>query len=149
MRAGAVAEMAVARRLHLYPMLQFKEYHHWNLRLASGELVNVQWDAKRRAATLSHDREADRKKKGKEAPDLYIVLTGDFTDTGRSRFEFVGWTTHDELLAAKVEDVRYGPHWICRELHPVLEILTSPRGAGYRRGQERDAFDFRGTGTLE
>ena len=132
-QAGGMAEVAVARWANVWPASKFDDFLFYNLKLAGGDLVAVQWNDKRKACALDHAREAKRIEKQKEAPDLYIVLTGGFNDTGHPLFEFVGWTTHAELLASPVETVKaYGPRWVQDNLHARFELLTCARGQGYR-----------------
>jgi len=135
-RFGGMAEVAVARWLNVWPMTQFTEYLYYNLKLPGGDLIAVQWNDQRKAAVLDQAREVRRGQKHKEAPDLYIVLTGGITNSGRSLFEFVGWTTHAELLVSPVETLKhYGPRWVQCDLHERLDVLTCARGQGVGRGR--------------
>jgi len=136
MRGGAMAEVAAARKLNLYPMLQFTEYLDYDLRLPGGDLIGVQWNM-RPECIVDQRREADHRRRADEPPDFYLILTGQLP-----HFEFAGWVTHEEAIAAPIEDLSYGPCHIRRALHPELQILTLARGHGWRAGRETGSFDF-------
>ncbi|HEY6362995.1 MAG TPA: hypothetical protein VIX63_17940 [Vicinamibacterales bacterium] len=125
-RAGAMAEVAVARRLNLYPELQFTEYRGFNLRLASGDLIGVTYSGAFECV-VDQRRVHDHRQEHKDTPDLYIALTGELP-----QFVFAGWATHAELLAAPLDDRGYGPCYVLTTLRSPLDVLTLPRGAGYR-----------------
>ena len=142
-RGGGLAELAVAVRLNLCPVLEFEKTTPYNLRLASGEHVNVVWD-RYGVIKLDCGREAEHRALKKEPPDLYLVLMGDGNPTphGWLVFTFAGWATHEEVVASPIDDVGRGPFYRCTTLHPTLEILTPLRGAGYREGPTPGRFDF-------
>lgn len=143
-RGGGLVETAVAVAANVCPMIQFDSYYHYNLRLPSGDLLNVVWDHPHGVIKLDCAREAARVKAKKEAPDLYLVLTGDGVPTTRGWLVFTvaGWTTHAEVLASPIEDLGHGPCYQCVTLHPTLEILAPVRGQGYREGPVPGCFDF-------
>lgn len=141
-RAATMSEFAVARWINVYPVGTINRFLFYNLLLPSGAKVAVQRDDADRACKMDQHREALRLARHKDAPDIYIVVAGGYGSQGTPYFEFVGCCTHAELLASPVEQRgEYKPHWIKRDLHPRLEILTV-RGTGYRMGPTTDTLDF-------
>lgn len=126
-RSGGMAEVALAIAVNVCPMLQFEQYLDYNLRLPGGDFVGVQFEPKLRACVRDKKREDDHRARGNEPPDFHIVLGGEWHP---HFFEFLGWATHAELLAAPLEELTYGPAYVLRTLHPVLKIWTPARGHG-------------------
>lgn len=143
-RFGGMAEVAFARWANVWPMTVFTQFLFYNVKLAGGDLVAVQYNDKRKAAALDVWREELRVKKKREAPDLYVVLTDViFHPRGEVSFAFVGWTTHAKLLDRESETLKdHPPRWVQDDLCDRLDILTCARGQGYRHGAAPGSFDF-------
>jgi hypothetical protein len=135
-RGGAIAEVAFAGALNVYPMLQFEKYFDYNLRLPGGDLIAVSWDEGEGRCIVDRQREEHHRRKRNDPPDLHIVLRGELpsedADDGRNHaLFFAGWATHDEVIACTPEPMRYGPAHVRRDLHPRLQIFCAARGAGW------------------
>lgn len=146
-RAGALATLAVARKLNLNAPFTFRAYPSFNLRLSTNDPIKVQWDLDG-VCIVDQKREAEHRAQGKEVPALHIIVkehesasalvAARFADdeeyyvTGAPHLVFAGWCTHEEALAGDEEDRDYGPCWVQRGLRQTLEILTGARGEGHR-----------------
>jgi hypothetical protein len=128
-RFGAQAEVAVARALNVFPKIDIDHYWVFDLRTPSDEPFAVSWSPDG-ACLLDKGRNARHVDAGLELPEFYIVTTG-----APPCFLFVGWATREAVLGAPEAHRGYGPCFALppSALRPTLEILTPPKGAGYRR----------------
>jgi hypothetical protein len=91
------------------------------------DLVGVEWN-KDGWCLVDCERERAKRAQKKEPPAFHIVLSA---GPPLGHFLFMGWATHAEVLTSPVEDFGRGDCYVCRDLHPRLQIFTCKRGTGW------------------